>query len=114
MVRALMRSIFGRNAGASFCSISVQRTPRRPRSMASVKPVGPAPTMSTSRSMLSEYSLATPAHNRAWPFLLHYFFGPNARLPRHLILRCKKSEPRRLGHLLSRPRGGIGYDLVGG
>ena len=30
MVRALHRSIFGRNCGASFCSISVQRTPRMP------------------------------------------------------------------------------------
>src|ERR1700675_4417349 len=45
MLRALMRSIFGRNAGSAFCSMMVQRTPRRPRSMASVRPVGPAPTI---------------------------------------------------------------------
>ena len=53
MVRALQRSILGRNCGASFCSMIVQRTPRRPRSMASVKPVGPAPTMRTWVSMAS-------------------------------------------------------------
>src|SRR6187401_3182183 len=47
MVRALHRSIFGRNCGASFCSIRVQAIPRRPRSMASVNPVGPAPTIRT-------------------------------------------------------------------
>src|SRR3954454_892920 len=47
MLRALQRSIFGRNCGASFCSTIMARTPRRPRSMASVKPVGPAPTMRT-------------------------------------------------------------------
>src|SRR5262244_1574309 len=51
MVRALQRSIFGRNWGASFCSTTSARTPRRPRSMASVKPVGPAPTMRTCASM---------------------------------------------------------------
>src|SRR5262245_50661168 len=51
MVRALQRSIFGRNCGASFCSITSARTPRLPRSMASVKPVGPAPTMRTCASM---------------------------------------------------------------
>src|SRR6516225_5907280 len=51
MVRALQRSIFGRNWGASFCSITIARTPRRPRSMASVKPVGPAPTMRTCASI---------------------------------------------------------------
>src|SRR5580704_7308814 len=51
MVRALMRSIFGRNAGCAFCSIRVQRTPRLPRSMASVSPVGPAPTIRTSLSI---------------------------------------------------------------
>src|SRR5580704_4818236 len=48
MVRALARSILGRKAGASFCSMMVQRTPRRPRSMAKVRPVGPAPTIRTS------------------------------------------------------------------
>src|SRR6185437_7273522 len=47
MVRALQRSILGRNCGDSFCSIRIQRTPRRPRSMASVKPTGPAPTIMT-------------------------------------------------------------------
>src|SRR5690348_5521280 len=47
MVRALQRSIFGRKAGASFCSISVQRMPRLPRSTASVSPTGPAPTIRT-------------------------------------------------------------------
>src|SRR5712691_9724156 len=51
MVRALQRSILGRNCGASFCSTTVQRTPRRPRSMASVRPVGPAPMMRTWVSM---------------------------------------------------------------
>src|SRR5687768_15060199 len=45
MVRALHRSIFGRNCGASFCSIKVQGMPRRPRSTAKVRPVGPAPTI---------------------------------------------------------------------
>src|SRR5271163_2280175 len=52
MVRALTRSIFGRNAGLSFCSIRTARTPRRPRSMASVSPVGPAPTIRTSQSIV--------------------------------------------------------------
>src|SRR5215470_1215568 len=47
MVRALHRSIFGRNCGASFCSSRMQRTPRRPRSIARVKPTGPAPTIMT-------------------------------------------------------------------
>src|ERR1044072_6261720 len=47
MVRALMRSIFGRNAGLSFRSINVHLTPRWPRSMASVRPTGPAPTIRT-------------------------------------------------------------------
>src|ERR1700737_5087688 len=51
MVRALQRSIFGRNAGASLRSTSMALTPRSPRSMASVKPVGPPPTMRTSVSM---------------------------------------------------------------
>src|SRR5262249_56793870 len=51
MVRALQRSIFGRNWGASFCSITMARTPRSPRSMARVKPVGPAPTMRTCASI---------------------------------------------------------------
>ena len=32
-------------------SISVQRTPRRPRSIASVSPTGPAPTINTSVSI---------------------------------------------------------------
>src|SRR5687768_1416947 len=50
MVRALQRSIFGRNCGAALRSISVQRTPFWPRSMASVSPTGPAPTMRTSVS----------------------------------------------------------------
>src|SRR5271163_578125 len=52
MVRAFTRSIFGRNAGRSFCSMRMVRTPRRPRSMASVSPVGPAPTIRTSQSMV--------------------------------------------------------------
>src|SRR5256885_7838588 len=47
MLRALQRSILGRNCGASFCSIKTQRIPRRPRSSASVRPTGPAPTMRT-------------------------------------------------------------------
>src|ERR1700733_1631246 len=51
MLRALMRSIFGRNAGCGFCSMRVHRTPRLPRSMASVRPVGPAPTIKTSLSI---------------------------------------------------------------
>src|SRR6266702_2344520 len=51
MERALHRSILGHMCGASFCSTSVQRTPRRPRSSASVRPTGPAPTMRTSVSM---------------------------------------------------------------
>ena len=48
IVRALHRSIFGRNSGAGLFSIKAQRTPRRPRSMASVSPTGPAPTTRTS------------------------------------------------------------------
>src|SRR5215211_7443130 len=47
IVRALQRSILGRNWGVSFRSMSSQRMPLRPRSMASVKPTGPAPTMMT-------------------------------------------------------------------
>src|SRR2546425_6503083 len=50
IVRALQRSILGRNCGASLRSISVQRTPFWPRSMASVSPTGPAPTIKTSVS----------------------------------------------------------------
>ena len=50
MVRALQRSILGRNPGASRLSISRQRTPRRPRSIASVRPTGPPPTIRTSVS----------------------------------------------------------------
>src|SRR3989442_15572567 len=52
MLRALTRSIFGKNCGASFCSTSMQRTPRRPRSTASVSPVGPPPAMRTWVSMM--------------------------------------------------------------
>src|SRR5437764_6393767 len=55
MLRALTRSIFGKNCGASFCSTSMQRTLRRPRSTASVNPVGPPPPMRTWVSMLAEY-----------------------------------------------------------
>src|SRR5688572_20710865 len=50
MVRALQRSIFGRNCGASLRSTSVQRTPFWPRSTARTSPTGPAPTMRTSVS----------------------------------------------------------------
>src|SRR5688500_15002395 len=50
MVRALQRSIFGRNCGASLRSTSVQRTPFCPRSIARTSPTGPAPTMRTSVS----------------------------------------------------------------
>jgi hypothetical protein len=50
MVRALQRSIFGRNCGAGFFSTSVQRTPAWPSAMARVSPTGPAPTTSTSVS----------------------------------------------------------------
>src|SRR5581483_5559534 len=52
MERALQRSILGHMCGSLFCSTSVQRTPRRPSSMASVSPTGPAPTIRTSVSML--------------------------------------------------------------
>src|SRR5271155_594711 len=52
MVRALTRSIFGRNSGFGFCSMRMVRTPRRPRSMARVSPVGPAPTIRTSQSIV--------------------------------------------------------------
>src|SRR5215470_3707907 len=51
MERAFTRSILGRKAGCSFCSTKVQRTPRLPRSIASVRPVGPAPTIKTSLSI---------------------------------------------------------------
>src|SRR5262245_27332341 len=59
IVRALHRSIFGRNSGAGSFSTSVHATPRRPRSMASVSPTGPAPTTTTSvdGSRTSERSL---------------------------------------------------------
>src|SRR5207302_956772 len=56
MLRALTRSIFGKNCGASFCSTSMQRTPRRPRSTASVNPVGPPPAMRTWVSIYKSYS----------------------------------------------------------
>src|SRR6185436_12878004 len=56
MVRALQRSIFGRNCGASLRSSSVQRTPLCPRSTASVRPTGPAPTTSTSVSSTADYN----------------------------------------------------------
>ncbi len=51
MVRALQRSIFGRNCGSGLRSISVQRTLRRPSSTASTSPTGPAPTIKTSVSI---------------------------------------------------------------
>src|SRR6267378_3786575 len=48
MVRAFERSIFGYGSVVGLRSISRQRTPRRPRSMASVRPTGPAPATITS------------------------------------------------------------------
>src|SRR5262245_43870240 len=51
MVRALHRSIFGRNSGAGFCSIRVHRTHLKPSAIARVSPTGPAPTTRTSVSM---------------------------------------------------------------
>src|SRR6202048_3817296 len=48
MGRALERSILGHGAVVGLRSISRQRTPRRPRSMASVRPTGPAPATITS------------------------------------------------------------------
>src|SRR6185503_6592768 len=60
MERALQRSIFGHMCGAFFCSISVQRMPRRPRSSASVSPTGPAPTMRTSVSISPASGLLGP------------------------------------------------------
>src|SRR5436305_2219884 len=91
MLRALQRSIFGRNCGASFCSIRMQRTPRRPRSYASVRPTGPAPTIRTSvftmraalnsfRSILSSFDdYLSVAHERR--IGLHRF---EARRENHL------------------------------
>src|ERR1700683_2122392 len=61
MVRALTRSIFGKNAGRSFCSMRMQRTPRWPRSIASVSPVGPAPTIRTSLSIMPRVFCYAPA-----------------------------------------------------
>src|SRR5580658_378283 len=61
IVRALTRSIFGKNAGRSFCSMSMQRTPRWPRSVASVSPVGPAPTIKTSLSIVPRVFCYAPA-----------------------------------------------------
>src|SRR6185312_12075544 len=52
IVRALQRSIFGNFAGAALRSNKTHGTLRWPRSMASVKPTGPAPTMITSVSIL--------------------------------------------------------------
>src|SRR5262249_57012604 len=66
MVRALQRSILGRNCGASFCSTIIVRTPRNPRSMASVRPVGPAPTMRTCASIVD---LISPGRARAFPVI---------------------------------------------
>src|SRR5262249_56593728 len=43
-----------RNSGAAFRSIWMHRTPRLPRSIASVRPTGPAPTMRTCVVMRSE------------------------------------------------------------
>src|SRR3569832_2815803 len=75
MVRALQRSILGRNAGASLRSISVQRMPRLPRSMASVSPTGPAPTMTTSESdaacMSAEISVGARETFPRYPFPRH-------------------------------------------
>src|ERR1043166_5600309 len=61
MVRALQRSIFGSLAGAGFCSMRVERTPRRPSSSASVSPTGPAPTM---RTWVSKPRALLPAAKR--------------------------------------------------
>src|SRR5579862_4435347 len=51
MVRAWHRSIFGRNEGSGRLSINRHSTPRCPRSMASVKPTGPPPTIKTGGSL---------------------------------------------------------------
>src|SRR5262245_21802096 len=47
MVRTPMRSIFGCSIRPSVFSINVQETPRQPRSPASARPTGPAPTIRT-------------------------------------------------------------------
>src|SRR5262249_51576798 len=47
MVRTPMRSIFGCSILPSVFSMSVQATPRQPRSPASASPTGPAPTIRT-------------------------------------------------------------------
>src|ERR1700722_10823079 len=84
IVRALQRSIFGRNCGSGFCSMSTHRMPRRPRSSAKVNPTGPAPTIMTWVSTVegrSEPIIANRAGGRidgqrevimqAEPFSLH-------------------------------------------
>src|ERR1700739_2272765 len=102
MVRALQRSIFGRNCGASFCSIMVQRTPRFPRSIAMVRPVGPAPTMRTSVSVVTPFIPGTP---RAKPYAGHSFASGD----RHKSHNMGFVKPRTMGS--SRNAGdGLGHD----
>src|SRR5262249_55611997 len=84
MVRALHRSIFGKKAGASFCSMSVQRTPRLPRSTASVSPTGPAPTIRTCVSGM--HSLATDRAALA-PWSTAPALHIHTRLPRKGLLK---------------------------
>src|SRR4029077_7304636 len=84
MVRALMRSIFGSNAGRAFCSIKMQRTPRLPRSMASVSPVGPPPTIRTSLS-IAHRSQNRRSGRRQSGQLLERLIGRVGALPRRRI-----------------------------
>src|SRR5579864_7386045 len=85
MVRALMRSIFGRNAGRGFCSIRTQRTPRLPRSMASVSPTGPAPTIRTSLSIAHRSQNRRSARRRQSGQLLERLIGRVGALSRRRI-----------------------------
>src|SRR5437660_12045908 len=90
MVRALHRSIFGRRAGAGFFSISRQRTPRRPRSTASVSPTGPAPTMRTCVSI----GFLVPATGRGLHRAQGFYRIRRAREIRPLAFPNPSEDPR--------------------
>src|SRR5258708_25617020 len=80
-----MRSIFGSNAGRAFCSISMQRTPRLPRSMASVSPVGPAPTIRTSLSIALDSKKTLSGRRQQSGQLLERLIGRIGALPRRRV-----------------------------
>src|SRR6516165_6745356 len=108
MERALMRSIFGRKAGSAFCSIRVQRTPPLPRSIASVRPVWPAPTIRTSSFIVYCYRLPADHSRRR---------RSGVKLLERLINRVgalRRSGVDELSHLSAKKDHGLGLQRAFG